>query len=213
MDKLLFYLRLLIFVLTRIDFSAKSIKDFFDKRTDNVKDFCKRQLENDPTDYHSRLLLAGLYRSDRNYKEAITQYNELIIFGYKDSRVLYGLAMCLFGEKQYDKSKTYFNAILDEMPNSIVAINHLGRINTLKGNYSEAIEYYIHSIDLEKNDSQIWENLAYCYYNVQEFDKSYEAYRKAFELDPNPELEKNMDLAKAATKGGNPPKVFLKLVK
>jgi tetratricopeptide (TPR) repeat protein len=54
--------------------------------------------------------------------------------------------------------------------------------------------------------------MAYCYYNVEDYHKSYEAYRAALELDPNSEqLEKYMNLAKSefekygANRKGTPP--------
>ena len=187
MKKYIFYLRLLIDLTVRLDFSVTS-----------VKKFCSRTIEKNSTDYHARFLLAEMYRSENKNVDAIEQYNSLIKDGFENSKVIYGLAVASFKEEFYDESRKYFKKLLEINFNTKIALDHLGRINLINDNFREAIMYLQQSLKLEPRNPLILENVAYCYYSTGEYKKSYEAYQKAFELNPNAELQKHMDLAKSS---------------
>ncbi len=190
--KFTFYVRLLFFLLTRLDFSS-----------DSLKEFCRNRIRRNPSDYHARFLLAEFLRGDGKDLEAIDEYEVLIKRGYRNPRVIYGLAMAAFRGNLVEKSEAYFRALLEEDPSSKVALDHLGRINLIRRNYNESISCFEKSLQLQPDDPLILENLAYSYYNTGQFDKAYKAYEKACLLNPNAELEKNLALAKCALEREN----------
>ncbi len=188
MKRYIFYIKLLIYIVVRLNFSVNS-----------VKAFCTKSIETDPGSYHARFLLAELERSEGNNKLAIERYNTLLDYGFRNLKVLHGLAMASFKEQMYDESQEYFQMILKSELYNKVALDHLGRINLVKNKYRNAIRCFEQSLRIEPRNPLVLENMAYCYYNIEDYDKSYEAYRVAFELNPNSEtLEKHMNLAKSA---------------
>jgi len=188
MKKYVFYIRLLIYLIARLDFSINS-----------VKAFCIKGIESDPGSYHARFLLAELERSEGNNKLAIEGYNTLLNYGFRNLKVLHGLAMASFKEQMYDESQEYFQIILKSEPNNKVVLDYLGRTKLAKNKHRKAIRYFEKSLRIEPRNPLILENIAYCYYNIGDYDKSYEAYRAAFELNPDSEhLKKYMNLAKSA---------------
>jgi tetratricopeptide (TPR) repeat protein len=187
MQKYIFYIKLLTYLVGRLSFSV-----------DSVKAFCTRGIKKDPGNYHTRFLLAELERSEGNNKLAIEGYKALLNYGFRNLNVLHGLAMASFKEQMYDESQKYFEMILESEPNDKAALDHLGRINLVKKEYREAIRCFEQSLRIDPRNPLVLENMAYCYYNIEDYHKSYEAYRAALELDPNSEhLEKYMNLAKS----------------
>ncbi|UCE56100.1 MAG: tetratricopeptide repeat protein [Desulfobacterales bacterium] len=187
MKKYIFYIRLLIYLVPRFNFSIHS-----------VKEFCIKRINHKPEDYHARFLLGELYRSEGKNREAIDEYKKLMQYGFNNIKIMYGLAKASFNAQRYIESQEYFRKVLETNPNNKAAIDYLGRINVIRNEYREAISYFEKSLNLERDDSLILENVAYCYYKIGDYAKSYEAYRKAFNLNPNSELKKDMDLAKSA---------------
>lgn len=185
--KYIFYIKLLIFLFIKLNFSVNSIKEF-----------CIKRLKNSPTDYYARFLLAELFRSEGNNAEAIDQYNKLVTNGFRNAKVVYGLALSSFREQMYDESQSYFKSLLEMNFNNKVALDHLGRIDLIKNNCRKSIMYFERSLKLDPKDQLILTNIAYCYYEIGDYEKSYEAYQKAFELNPSSELEKDMNVAKQA---------------
>ena len=185
--KYIFYIKLLIFLLFKLNFSVNF-----------VKKFCIKRLRNSPNDYYARFLLAELFRSEGNNAEALDHYTKLVKNGFKNVKVVYGLALSTFKEQMYDESQNYFKNLLEMNFNNKVALDHLGRINLLKDDCIKSIMYFEQSLKFDAKDHLILTNIAYCYYKTGDYEKSYEAYLKAFELNPNSELEKDMNVAKQA---------------
>lgn len=189
MKKYIFYIKLLLFIVSRLKFSI-----------DIVKEFCLRRISKNPKEYHARFLLAELCRSEGSNIDAIEEYKKLMEFGFNNAKIMYGLAMASFKEHRYIESQKYFKKVLETNLNDKVALDHLGRINTIKKRYREAIGYFEKSLKLDPNDALILENIAYCYYNIEDYAKAYEAYRIAFKFNPSSELKKNISSAKKALK-------------
>ncbi|OGQ09710.1 MAG: hypothetical protein A2026_14205 [Deltaproteobacteria bacterium RBG_19FT_COMBO_46_12] len=187
MKKYLFFLNLFLFLLTRLNFSFGAMKEF-----------CLRRLKKNPLDYHARFLLAGFYRSQGDNTAAIREYNFLIQQGHKNPIIVYGLAMATFKEGMIDDSHLYFKMFLDMDRNNKVALDHLGRINLIKENYSKAISFFERSLALDPSSPLISENIAYCYYKTGNFESAYKSYQQAFVLNPSPDLEEKLNSVRRA---------------
>ncbi|MCF6148462.1 MAG: DUF563 domain-containing protein [Candidatus Kuenenia sp.] len=84
------------------------------------------------------------------------------------------LAIHNYQHGQLDQAETLLRKILQVVPNKPDALNNLGIIVMKKGRIQEALKLFVHSISLNDNDINVWNNLAELY-KVQ--GKSGEALR------------------------------------
>ncbi|MCK4388665.1 MAG: tetratricopeptide repeat protein, partial [Desulfobacterales bacterium] len=62
---------------------------------------------------------------------------------------------------------------------------HLGIAEYEKGNYQEAIKYYNKGIDVNPDDSCLYNDRGLAYYALRKYDKAIPEYSKAIELKPD----------------------------
>lgn len=63
--------------------------------------------------------------------------------------------------------------------------NNRGYVEQAKKNYDKAIKYYMKAVKLRPTDAVFQYNIGASYFGKHEFAEAAQAYRKAFQLDPN----------------------------
>ncbi len=114
----------------------------------------------------------ALYRSEKNYFEAVPEYKfNLGIF--------YGMTA------NYDKAMTTFNSILyGQADNAMVRVNRGFTLN-LMGRYQEAITDFDRALVLTGQDSYAYSNRAYAYAQLGDLPAGKADLDLALKLDPN----------------------------
>jgi len=186
------YLKLIGYLLARIDLRLATPKIFFLNQTTHTIEFLKREIKRNGRNYNAMLMLAGIYRSEKKFQESAGIYRQLIAQGKEGVKVIYGLSMCLFFIEDYNEAEYYFNKLLKIKPDNKIALDHLGRICLIYEKHNQAIEFFSKSIEQKKDDPQVLENIAYCYFYTGQFDKALQAYSEAYKLKPSKEIEENI---------------------
>lgn len=123
----------------------------------------------------------------KNYIKA-KEYFETYIFklnnhtfaGYNNLGLTYSYL------ERYDTSEKYYKKALEIKNNAPQALANLGVMETKRGNFRKAIEYYMKSNEIKPLDGQLTYNMARIFSEfLNETDRGIEYYEKAIQLDPS----------------------------
>lgn len=99
-----------------------------------------KRIPNDSIDEKTKVLLADLYISQKNYKKAEPLYSEYLEKHPEDHRVRLRLAEMLSWSKRYDESLAEYKTILKSRPDDIQVRRKYAFVLSWAGSYSEAIK-------------------------------------------------------------------------
>jgi len=106
---------------------------------------------------------------------------------YSDALALAGKIMVRKGER--DKALEIFDKLLTEDPANFSAVEDVGTEFLVKEDYENAAPFLKMAIEARRRAQtesfDAYYNLGLCYYNMQKYIKSVEAYREAVQLEPN----------------------------
>ncbi len=93
------------------------------------------------------------------------------------------------GEVKYlDGAIDEYRAALVVEPNHFRSLNNLGTVLHRKGNYEEALRYYLRVIELNPKYARAMENAAMAYRSLGKTTEAKEMWRKALEYEDRPEV-------------------------
>lgn len=150
-------------------------------------------LENNSNSAELLALRAALKTSNKQYFEALNDFNIAIEFDPLNEKYLFGRGkLNAVNLNNPTKAMDDFNFILSRNPNNAKALNGLGVCYENSGDYQKAILQFEKVINLEKTDPKTaafgYSNLARIHALNNKYDLSLVEYSKAIELDPmNPD--------------------------
>ena len=93
-----------------------------------------------------------------------------------------------FNQKEYDVALKLFKKCIENEPDNDKACFYTGCIWEIKGNYKKAIENYISASNLKPKNPAYLTQLAEAYYQIDEYEKAIENWKKVQNIDPGYEI-------------------------
>jgi len=124
------------------------------------------------------------YYRNKQYREAITEYEKAIEKDPNDSVSYNDLADCHYYLSEYGKAKDYYSKSLSLDPNNYESLYYTGNSLYYEGNYKEALIYYSKSIDKTGFPYDCYDAMAMCYYNMKDYKSARDYAQKAIALAP-----------------------------
>lgn len=91
----------------------------------------------------------------------------------------------IYGESGDSKGAEFFKKLLETEPTNAAALNNMGNVFFMMGEYEKAREMYNDAAVADPQDPMVWVNLARCNLRLRKGRVAKEAFDKATSLDPN----------------------------
>ncbi|MDR3668976.1 MAG: tetratricopeptide repeat protein, partial [Ignavibacteriaceae bacterium] len=128
---------------------------------------------------------AANWYAERNDINSFTGIMNVLISQYPIVTEYYDYtANILLEKKDYDMAYYYLNK-RNEIEPTAYSTKWIGIINLFRNHIDNAEEYLNESLSIDKNDSQVWYNLAGVYVNKNNYSKALEMVNKAISLQSN----------------------------
>ena len=114
--------------------------------------YYKMLLDKKPDDLGVSQHLGNCYLDLKRYDEALKHYFKVEFLDSGSHRALRPIAWCLLMTNQYDRSRIYFNKIINDSPTANDYLN-FGHLEMAQGNFREALSLYKESAKLLGNDT------------------------------------------------------------
>jgi tetratricopeptide (TPR) repeat protein len=153
------------------------LKDFIDSIAYN--------LTSDKTNWEAAHSKAADWYADRNDLNSFAGIMNVLISQYPIVLEYYDYtANVLLGKKDYEKAYYYLNK-RNGIESTAYTTKWIGIINLYRNHLDTAENFLNQSVSLDKNDSQVWYNLAGVYVNKNNYTKALEMVNKAISLQSN----------------------------
>ncbi len=138
-----------------------------------------------------RLKAQIYFMRDMDYDRAMDTCIDALRFNPQDYYSLILMGNILFqGKKDSETAKKYYEKALEYNPNEEIAITNIAAIESQKGNFTSALNYYQRLIDLGRKYPNLYYSLAATYYNMgkmqEAFDTSIEGLKETVDRPENP---------------------------
>lgn len=120
----------------------------------------------------------------KQYKEAIAKYEELLAAEPTLYQVNYNIGAAYREMKDFDKAMTYFQKVLEQDPTNSASLVGMGDALVGEGKLDEAVGYFEKAI-AQTQDEVIPFNVAEIYFNQGNAEKAIEYYKLASERKPD----------------------------
>jgi len=123
-----------------------------------------------------------LHGSDKNLKEEINELNKLLIISPNNLTLLVTVSIKLILAKEYKQALTHAEKLLNLYPRKKHSHFLAAIIHKNLNNYKQAIKYFEKSLNYsnKKGVELIYRHLAESYFQIDEYRKSYNYYKKGF---------------------------------
>lgn len=151
-------------------------------------DILKKDKKNERALFH----LGLFYHSHLDFRKAINYYKSYLKYStLKGTRwqVCFNLSLCYLGLHNHFQGFYYACQAENEIPNRWEIAKLKGKIFFLKKRFDRASEYFVDSFKINtgkfthnpwpRNDSETWNLIGECFFNLRNFDKAYTAFDRA----------------------------------
>jgi len=148
--------------------------------------------------------LGNVYARMGQQNDAVAMYHRALDANAGYDEIYFNLATILMQAGHYPEAITDYRICLDINPLSHEAYNALATIymKDFKLHAADLVKLYERGLIVFPEDKDMWNNLGYVYTQSGDYEKAYQAYRKAVELDPEFGLAKrNLNTMLARTAG------------
>lgn len=125
--------------------------------------------------------LAYTYSKLGREKEAIAEYEKI---SSPSKEVLSILAQYYLKDKKFDQAIKYFKKIIVLEPKQAASYGSLGYAYAGQGDWDKAIENYLAALKYDREDDELYVNLAEAYEKKELYAEALKAYTNAYELNP-----------------------------
>lgn len=145
-------------------------------------------IEND-RDYYNAYMQAGILLQVKNNPLCMEYFNNALRIKPESEEALYGRAMFLQENGDYDRAIQDYTQILKINPRNKNAHYNLGYVHyTYLKVYSQAIKHYDDAIAADPNYAEAYYSRGLCYEAVGNIDAAIADYQKSLQLKPGYEL-------------------------
>jgi tetratricopeptide (TPR) repeat protein len=147
----------------------------------SAMEVCKEGVSKHPEFSDLRMLLGGLYATNRQYDEALKQYEYILKKEPGNEEAAVFKAQTHLELEQSALAKTSLTKFLSYDKNSALGWYYLGRVEQVNQKFTAAEDHFRKAISLKQNFLQAQLSLAFLYEETQKTEKAIEIYRAMFE--------------------------------
>jgi len=164
---------------------------------ERLETFCKQKISKNPTAHLPRLFLAHLYKDYRKYPEARKEFETLVQQGYKDKSILKALGEICYKLHDYAEAIRHFEPVTLRYSKDKFFNCYLGMSYVYTQEYEKGLPYLIRAEELSLKDGPLCEAIGFAFFELGNFEKSAESYRKALSIGPSSPVEVRNNAARA----------------
>ena len=149
----------------------------------------RRMVKNAPARTDALVALGDLYRSRKNWSDAVAQYDQamarVLEQGHANWTLLYARGIALERAKQWDRAEADFLRALELRPDQPLVLNYLGYSWIEQGRHLKHARKMIEkAVSLRPRDGYIVDSLGWVLYRLGDFEGAVRQLERAVELRP-----------------------------
>ncbi|TFH00262.1 MAG: tetratricopeptide repeat protein [Calditrichales bacterium] len=144
----------------------------------------RNAIREDPNFWEASFNLGIAYFNDRDYTQALKQFDRIIAALPDFEKPYYGRAMIHFRNNDLVKAKNDFLQVIQFNPNDYKPYFYLGRISIQLEQYDDANKNLKKAAELNPDYSKIHIELGNIYFDQKKYRGGIQHYRRALDLDP-----------------------------
>lgn len=147
--------------------------------------FARECIKIDPKDINSHMLLAELSALNGDKTGEKEEYEAILNLDPKQQRIRFLLATYLIKNNKLDEAMQQLDRLVTENPDLPFVHYYKGRVYLELGNYNEAENEYLKTLDLDGTFEPALFDLASLYQSQKKLEESVQLYKKLVGLYPN----------------------------
>jgi tetratricopeptide (TPR) repeat protein len=144
----------------------------------------RRAIQQDPKFWEAYYNLGITYFNDRDYDNALKQFDIIITSIPTFEKPYYGRGMIYLHKEDYAKAKEDFIKVTEFNPNDFKAFYYLGKISVLLKQYDDANKYLKKAAEINPDYADVYYEMGNIYFQQQNYRAAIPHYKKTVELDP-----------------------------
>ena len=168
-----FYLSMISFKLGNNNLSTSYTKEF---------------LRIMPDDIIGYTILANNYFAEKNYIDALSEYQKIIWANPDNELALFQQGVCFYKLNYSNQAQQNFNAVLESNPEHYNSKYYLALIKYENENFNDAIPLFLDLLQYDSKNYELYNYLGLCYLETNNLKLSLSSYKKSLKLnsyDPN----------------------------
>lgn len=158
------------------------------KKKNKIKPLLEELINNHPKNWELKILLADIYRTEKNYDESINLYSQIIenVFDENKWSIFYSRGIAYERLNKWEKAEEDLKMAMTLQPNDPYVINYLAYSwLDRKMNIDLALNLLEKAVELEPSDGYILDSLGWAHYLSNSYEKSIYFLEKAVSFLPN----------------------------
>ena len=158
------------------------------KRKNKIKPLLEELINNHPKNWELKILLADIFRTEKNYDESINLYSQIIenVFDENKWSIFYSRGIAYERLNKWEKAEEDLKMAMTLQPNDPYVINYLAYSwLDRKMNIDLALNLLEKAVELEPSDGYILDSLGWAHYLSNSYEKSVYFLEKAVSFLPN----------------------------
>ena len=158
------------------------------KKKNKIKPLLEELIKNHPKNWELKILLADIYRTEKNYDGSINLYSQIIedVFDENKWSIFYSRGIAYERSNKWEKAEEDLKMAMTLQPNDPYVINYLAYSwLDRKMNIDLALNLLEKAVELEPSDGYILDSLGWAHYLSNSYEKSVYFLEKAVSFLPN----------------------------
>ena len=158
------------------------------KRKNKIKPLLEELINNHPKNWELKILLADIYRTEKNYDGSINLYSQIIEDVLEENKwsIFYSRGIAYERLNKWEKAEEDLKMAMTLQPNDPYVINYLAYSwLDRKMNIDLALNLLEKAVELEPSDGYILDSLGWAHYLSNSYEKSVYFLEKAVSFLPN----------------------------
>ena len=153
-------------------------------KDDDALFFLKQAYNLNPKNIDRNIKIGDVHLKRDEIEEADKFFQEAIKYDKSKTDAIIKIADTLMKYQKYEKAETILNDLTKDFPDLLIAYNRLGIALRKQGKYKEALEAYNRALQYYKKDENIYYNIGRTYFEINDYRKAYNYFKKALKLNP-----------------------------
>ena len=158
------------------------------KKKNKIKPLLEELINNHPKNWELKILLADIYRTEKNYDGSINLYSQIIedVLDENKWSIFYSRGIAYERLNKWEKAEEDLKMAMTLQPNDPYVINYLAYSwLDRKMNIDLALNLLEKAVELEPSDGYILDSLGWAHYLSNSYEKSVYFLEKAVSFLPN----------------------------
>lgn len=158
------------------------------KKKNKIKPLLEELIKNHPKNWELKILLADIYRTEKNYDGSINLYSQIIedVLDENKWSIFYSRGIAYERLNKWEKAEEDLKMAMTLQPNDPYVINYLAYSwLDRKMNIDLALNLLEKAVELEPSDGYILDSLGWAHYLSNSYEKSIYFLEKAVSFLPN----------------------------